>query len=603
MKQILITTIAAVVLAGCRESQQSTTPAETQPAETVAAATQTELPTDVSNRKLIKNFWFSYPSVPEPGYRMWERSNEGMWTENYPSGFKSMFKEVGRIKVDGLSGDYAVKVGGDSSKTQTVDRKFRVFIPDYSDTETFLYMSRKISDDWGEWEKSNYLIKVMTTRDGLKHGTAHGAVITRDVDGLRSLLNDGVNINAKDEDGKTPLDYANNEVAKILINHGAKTSDELKADERKLVDAARDGDIQKVKSYLAIGIDVNTIDEDGHIPLHWNVNNEVVKLLITKEANVNAISKHGRTPLDFAIMRGQEEAVETLRKHGGKTGAELKAAQTEPTTAKAPDIDIHDAAGARGRRGNIEAVKQHLAAGEDVDARDNQDKTPLKHAAFRGYKEIVELLIAKGADVNAKDNTGNTTLHWAVIGRRNEMVELLILNGANVNAKTMRGFTPLDEAIKYKRTETAALLRKHGAKSGAEDSIHIAARTGNHEAVKKHLAAGTDVNAKEWQFGTPLHHATMGGHKEIAELLISAGAKVNVKGGFVDGTPLHWAAYDGRNEIAELLITAGADVNANSDDDGTPLDWAIKYNHTKTADLLRKHGGKTSEELKAEAGL
>jgi ankyrin repeat protein len=75
---------------------------------------------------------------------------------------------------------------------------------------------------------------------------------------------------------------------------------------------------------------------------------------------------------------------------------------------------------------------------------------------------------------------------------------------------------------------------------------------------------------------------------------------VNVKGGFVDGTPLHWAAYDGRNEIAELLITAGADVNANSDDDGTPLDWAIKYNHTKTADLLRKHGGKTAEELKAE---
>jgi ankyrin repeat protein len=41
-------------------------------------------------------------------------------------------------------------------------------------------------------------------------------------------------------------------------------------------------------------------------------------------------------------------------------------------------------------------------------------------------------------------------------------------------------------------------------------------------------------------------------------------------------------------------------VNANSDDDGTPLDWAIKYNHTETAALLRKHGGKTAEELKAE---
>ena len=152
----------------------------------------------------------------------------------------------------------------------------------------------------------------------------HDAVYKGHKEIVELLIANGADMNAK-FDGKTPLDYANNEVAKILINHGAKTSDELKADERKLVDAARDGDIQKIKSYLAIGIDVNTIDEDGHIPLHWNVNNEIVRLLIAKGANVNAISKHGRTPLDFAIMRGQEEAVETLRKHGGKTGEELKA--------------------------------------------------------------------------------------------------------------------------------------------------------------------------------------------------------------------------------------------------------------------------------------
>jgi ankyrin repeat protein len=468
MKQLLLTTIAAVVLVGCGESQQSTTPAETQPAETVAAATQPELPTDVSNRKLIKIFWFSYPYEPEPGYRMWERSDEGMWTENYPSGFKSMFEEVGRIKVDGLSGDYAVKVGGDSSKTQTVDGSFRVFIPDYSDTETFLYMSRKIGDDWGEWEKSNYLIKVMTTRDGLKHGTAHGAVVTRDVDGLRSLLNDGVNINAKDEDGKTPLDYANNEVAKILINHGAKTSDELKADERKLVDAARDGDIQKVKSYLAIGIDVNTIDEDGHTPLHWKVNNEVVKLLIAKGANVNAISKHGRTPLDFAIMRGQEEAVETLRKHGGKTGVELKAAQPDPPTAKAPAISIHDAA----TEGNIEAVRQHLAAGTDVNAKLG-GRTSLHLAAYEGHKAIAALLISEGGNINAKsDVNGGTPLHAAAFGGRTEIVELLIANGADVNAKAVsgpkQGKTPLDAANETNHPEIADLLRKHGGKTGAE---------------------------------------------------------------------------------------------------------------------------------------
>ena len=97
-------------------------------------------------------------------------------------------------------------------------------------------------------------------------------------------------------------------------------------------------------------------------------------------------------------------------------------------------------------------------------------------------------------------------------------------------------------------------------------SIHDAAENGNIEAVKQHLAAGTDVNAKG------------GGGR----------------------TPLHDAAYGGHREIAELLIAEGADVNAKDDIGETPLDWAIGHNHPETADLLRKHGGKTSAELKAE---
>jgi cytohesin len=65
-------------------------------------------------------------------------------------------------------------------------------------------------------------------------------------------------------------------------------------------------------------------------------------------------------------------------------------------------------------------------------------------------------------------------------------------------------------------------------------------------------------------------------------------------------TPLHHAAYGGHKEIFEILIANGADVNAKMEDDDTPLDMAIKRRRTETADLLRKHGGKTSEELKAE---
>ena len=132
---------------------------------------------------------------------------------------------------------------------------------------------------------------------------------------------------------------------------------------------------------------------------------------------------------------------------------------------------------------------------------------------------------------------------------------------------------------------------------GPSMSIHDAARDGNIEAVKQHLAAGTDVNAKIESGSAPLHLAASFGHKEVAELLIAKGADVNAKGGFAGGTPLLGAAAKGHKEIAELLIAKGADVNAKEGDGLTPLDWA----YSETADLLRKHGGKTGEELKAEA--
>ena len=86
-------------------------------------------------------------------------------------------------------------------------------------------------------------------------------------------------------------------------------------------------------------------------------------------------------------------------------------------------VDIWEAA----YEGNIEVVKQHLAAGTDVDAKDKYGRTPLHLAPGSGHKEIAELLIAKGADVNAKTDAGET---------------------------------PLD----YAKGETADLLRKHGGK-------------------------------------------------------------------------------------------------------------------------------------------
>ena len=101
-----------------------------------------------------------------------------------------------------------------------------------------------------------------------------------------------------------------------------------------------------------------------------------------------------------------------------------EAAQPEPPLVKleAPDISIQDAI----KEGDIQAVMQHLAA---------------------------------GTDVNAKDENGVTPLHWT---KTEEIAELLIAKGADVNARTGSGETPLDLAIKYKNTGYVVdLLRKN----------------------------------------------------------------------------------------------------------------------------------------------
>ena len=74
-----------------------------------------------------------------------------------------------------------------------------------------------------------------------------------------------------------------------------------------------------------------------------------------------------------------------------------------------PSVDIWEAA----RTGNIEAVKQHLAAGTDVNAKTGFRWTPLHYAAREGHKEITDLLLTNGANVNAKNDEGGTPLDWA----------------------------------------------------------------------------------------------------------------------------------------------------------------------------------------------
>jgi len=87
-------------------------------------------------------------------------------------------------------------------------------------------------------------------------------------------------------------------------------------------------------------------------------------------------------------------------------------------------------------KGDIEAVKQHLNSGVDVEARGPKGEAALHFAAFRGRKEIVELLITAGANVNAKAGAfGKTPLDWAISRNHIEIADLIRKHGGKTAKK------------------------------------------------------------------------------------------------------------------------------------------------------------------------
>jgi ankyrin repeat protein len=113
--------------------------------------------------------------------------------------------------------------------------------------------------------------------------------------------------------------------------------------------------------------------------------------------------------------------------------------------------------------------------------------------------------------------------------------------------------------------ETDAALRSGPSNPMA---LFACAQRGDLVRAKELLAAGADPNVKTSFGHFPLHEAASSGEKDMVELLLANGAKVDVRvspGGPTSPnqwTPLHCAVYAGHKEIAEILIAHGADVNA-----------------------------------------
>jgi erythromycin esterase len=150
--------------------------------------------------------------------------------------------------------------------------------------------------------------------------------------------------------------------------------------------AAQEGDLDKVRVFIAQGTDVNVKNNGGETPLYVAAifgHKKMVELLIAKGADVNVSNNWGWTPLLTAASRGHRDIVELL-----------------------------------------------LTKGANVNAKRVAGWTPLHQATVGGYIDVVELLIRSGADVNSKKEDCRTPLDLAKGEGHTKIVELLRKHGA-----------------------------------------------------------------------------------------------------------------------------------------------------------------------------
>ena len=155
----------------------------------------------------------------------------------------------------------------------------------------------------------------------------HAASGEGNLDVVRSLLDNGVNVNERDGHHATPLYWASwkgeYEAAKLLIKYGADVNCREKEGWTPLHAASYDGYLEIAQLLLDHGADVNAKQQELSTPLHiasWNGHIDIARLLLERGAHVHARDIEGRTPSRLASGKGERDIVQLLLEYDGGRG-------------------------------------------------------------------------------------------------------------------------------------------------------------------------------------------------------------------------------------------------------------------------------------------
>lgn len=385
------------------------------------------------------------------------------------------------------------------------------------------------------------------------------AAATGDTATVRQLLVAGVDINAQDESGRTPV------MAATHANHPETV--------HALIEAGADIDIQDNRldnPFLYAGA-------EGLL--------EILRLTIAAGADTTLTNRFGGTALIPAAERGHVEIVSELLAH---TDVDIDHINNLGWTALLEAVILSD-----GGERHQQIVQMLIDAGADISIADKEGVTPLAHAQRRGFGAIEAILrAAQARDVQLISAAGQGDV---------EQVRQLLAQGASVHAADAGGVTALIAAAYGNHTEVARLLIDAGADVNRQDNTQqsaylISTSDGFLDLLRMTLAAGGDVHSRDSYNGTGLIRAADRGHVEIIVELLKTDIAIDhinrlgwtalleaiILG---DGGPRH-------TEVVRLLVEAGADVNLADSNGVTPLQNARSRGHVEMASILENAGAR-----------
>jgi ankyrin repeat protein len=416
----------------------------------------------------------------------------------------------------------------------------------------------------------------------------------------------------------------------IVLHKCPATESERKAVDaqelqNQIILAAKRGDSLRVSKLLQLGVDADTVDNDGVSALLWAAftgDADTINALLERGAHVRTKNPLGSKVLLIYLAEGLVREQKGRTSRGDDTRDLSKPEGIVSNLIKGgADVNTRDEGRLStplmwaSRSGSLEIVRMLLAAGASIDVKDKQGRTALRWAQVaqtdpgRYNSELVNTLIKSGANVNVSDEYGTTPLILAAKLDLTESVKMLLAAGAQVNAKDKLGDTALvaafdsyysshTDSIHHPTPLTTSTLIKAGADIHAVNSVGIpllmlAARTNSLEALKMLLEGGVPVNVRDKKGRTALMYELWSymPSVEVFKVLIAAKGDLNAvdHGG---RTPLMYAATAGPPELVELLLEAGAKAGVNAQDNSgqTALMYASYYSNlgTNPEDQIRR---------------